>query len=764
MINPQSNKFGRKMRRSRSLRSSIATLLIGVGCFTSSVSAATTPPAPYEIGTWRGFRDSAVSYTFDDNSPKQFSVAQPMFDERGLSATFFCIVGNLSDSQWSVIENASESGHEIASHSMTHPNLADLDEETVDFELGDAKALIEQHTGQKCVSHAYPYCAVPNESITSKYYQFARSCNGSLVPSSPSNFMRIGALGPDDGMISGADNAADSGSWLVWLLHGIDDDPACCPISSQELEASLDHVTADPSKWWVETFGNVSRYIQERDTSTLSVVSEEANSITLQLTHELDNEVFNYPLSLRRPLPSGWADASVTQNGSEVPSEIVDGKLMFDVVPNGGDILITKERDPAKLTHIDADDPKIEYVGRFDKTDPAAPGFDWSYSTIRAKFEGAYCAVKLDGPNKYFDVFIDSSKVDPILSASGGLETFVLAKNLSDADHTIVIRRRAEANAGKNVFHGFVLDENKTMVEPDPAPSRKIAFIGDSYTCGYGVEAAFDSDFDYATENAGLTYAAQLATHYQADSMFTSWSGKGMARNYGDTNQTSPDPLPSVYARTCGSVENDNYGFAWQPDVVVIALGINDFSTTPHPSQEQYAGGYGDFIETLRSHYPDAHIICTYLSSMDAVAADYIAAAVEASGDSKVHFADVRYNLEAPADFGTHYHPNIVGQTKIADAFIPVFDSIMGTTWGGMTNPGATPNVESISVHDSYLTLRVNGRTCPNYQVETSTNLTDWEPVYTAQSPIMPFTWTDTVQADLPQIFYRVKAGPQLDE
>ncbi len=763
MIKTQSNNYGMKLRPSRSLRSSLATLILGAGCFISAASAA-TPPSPYEIGTWRGFRDSAVSYTFDDNSPKQFSVAQPMFEERGLSATFFCIVGNLSDSRWAEIENAAANGHEIASHSMTHPNLSELADDVVEAELSDSKLLIEEHTGQKCVSHAYPYCSVPKQSITSKYYHFARSCNGSLVPSSPSNFLTIGALGPDNGMDVPSDDAANSGRWLVWLIHGIDDDAACCPIDSQLLEANLDHVTADPSKWWVETFGNVSRYIQERDTSTITVVSEEAKSITLRLTHELDNEVFNYPLSLRRPMPSGWIDAAVTQNGDAVPSEIVDGKLVFDVVPNGGDIVITTQRDANSLAQVAADDPNIQYIGRFDMTDPAAPGFDWSYSTIRSKFQGAYCAVKLDGPNKYFDVFIDGVKADPIISATSGLETFVVANDLSDADHSITLRRRAEANAGKNVFHGFVLDEGKALVQPDPAPRRKIAFIGDSYTCGYGVEAAFETPFNYATENAGLTYAAKLASYYQADALFTSWSGKGMVRNYGDQNQTSPDPLPSVYGRTCGSVENNDYAFTWQPDVVVIALGINDFSTTPHPSQEQYAGGYGAFIGTLRSHYPDAQIICTYLSSMDAVAADYIAAAVSASGDSKVHFADVRYNLEQPADFGSDYHPNIAGQTKIANAFIPVFDSIMGTTWGGMTNPGVTPNIEKISFHDSQLTLRVNGKTGPNYQVETSTNLTDWEAIYTAQSPTMPFTWTDTVQADFSQIFYRVKVDPLFDE
>jgi len=315
-----------------------------------SITAAPTPPEPYEIGTWRGFRDSAVSYTFDDNSPKQFSVAQPMFDERGLSATFFCIVGNLSDVRWAEIENASAKGHEIGSHTLTHPDLTQLSYEQMETEESDSKDLIESHTGKKCVSLAYPYCTVPDESITLMYYPFARSCNGALVPTTPKDFLSIGAMGPDIGLNEGCDQVADAGSWLVWLLHGIDDDPACCPTDSTVLQANLDYVMADPGKWWVETFGNVSRYIQERDASTLTVLSEATKSISLRLSHDLDDTVFNYPLSLRRPMPSDWASASVTQNGVPVPSQVVDGKLMFDVVPNGGDIVLSKESEKPYLT------------------------------------------------------------------------------------------------------------------------------------------------------------------------------------------------------------------------------------------------------------------------------------------------------------------------------------------------------------------------------------------------------------------------------
>lgn len=679
---------GNKSRLTRALRSAATFLFLSTWGTTSTTFAATIP-SPYELATWRGFRASAVSYTFDDNSPKQFSVAQPMFDAKGLHATFFCIAGNLSPAQWVTINNASSEGHEIGSHTLSHPDLTTLSDEDVAIEEDGSRDLIESQTGKKCVSLAYPYCTVPNKTITSQYYAFARSCNGALVPSTPTDFLSIGSMGPEGDMNAKADNAATSGSWLVWLLHGIDDDPACCPIASPVLQANLDHVTADPDKWWVETFGNVSRYIKERESAVLTVLSNDVDSITLQLTHGLDNTIFDYPLTLRRPMPGGWAAAEVTQDGAAVESEIVDGKLVFDVVPNGGDIVLAK-MDPA---NIGADDPNIQYVGRFDMTNPAAPGFDWSHSTIRAKFQGTSCSVKLDGPRKYFDVFIDGAKTSPIISAASGLETLLVASGLSDDVHTISLCRRVEASAGKNTFHGFVLDGGKSLVTPDPAPSRKIAFVGDSYTCGYGVEGQFGDPFTSATENACLTYASRMASHYNADCMITAWSGMGMVRNYGDSNPTSAAPFPSVYPRTCGSVANSDYDFVWQPDVVVVALGINDFSTTPHPSEEQYVGGYLGFIATLRSHYPDAHILCTHLSSMGSVAGGYIATAASTSGDSKVHFADVPYNLVVPDDFGPDYHPNVVGQTKIADAFIPVFDSIMGSTWGGETTPIPDPPV-----------------------------------------------------------------------
>ena len=182
-------------------------------------------------------------------------------------------------------------------------------------------------------------------------------------------------------------------------------------------------------------------------------------------------------------------------------------------------------------TNIAADNPNIQYVGRFDLTTPAAPAFDWSYGCISASFQGTSCSVKLGGISKYFDVYIDGVKTGSIKSANGGGETLAAASGLADGMHSVALYRRDEANKGLNTFQGFVLDNGKTLVAPDARPNRKLEFIGDSFTCGYGDEAAYGGSFTYATENACITYAALMANHYNADCMITAWSGEGMVRN-----------------------------------------------------------------------------------------------------------------------------------------------------------------------------------------------------------------------------------------
>jgi hypothetical protein len=112
------------------------------------------------------------------------------------------------------------------------------------------------------------------------------------------------------------------------------------------LRQSLDYLAARRSTFWVNSFVNVVKYIKERNVSSISETSNDGNNITLSVTNILNSAIYNYPITVRRPLPAHWGSAGVTQNGVAVSSSIVKVNstpyVMFDVVPNGGDVVLSK--------------------------------------------------------------------------------------------------------------------------------------------------------------------------------------------------------------------------------------------------------------------------------------------------------------------------------------------------------------------------------------------------------------------------------------
>ena len=105
-------------------------------------------------------------------------------------------------------------------------------------------------------------------------------------------------------------------------------------------------MNANTGRYWVETFGAVARYIKERNAASVRGVSRTADSITLRVTDTLNDTLYNYPISIRRPLPSGWTTALVLQGGAQIPSQIKDSNtvryVIFDAVPDRGDVTILR--------------------------------------------------------------------------------------------------------------------------------------------------------------------------------------------------------------------------------------------------------------------------------------------------------------------------------------------------------------------------------------------------------------------------------------
>ncbi len=161
-------------------------------------------------------------------------------------------------------------------------------------------------------------------------------------------------------------------------------------------------------------------------------------------------------------------------------------------------------------------------------------------------------------------------------------------------------------------------------IVPAAEKQYKIEFIGDSITCGYGVDDEDkDHHFSTATEDVTKAYAYKTAQKLGADYSMFSISGYGVISGYTDDgNIRASQTIPQYYEKlgfsygsftgtqTAQSVDWDFSNY--QPDVVVINLGTNDNSyCKDDEKKEVFRAAYVEFLKMVRKHNPDAKIMCT---------------------------------------------------------------------------------------------------------------------------------------------------------
>ena len=332
---------------------------------------------------------------------------------------------------------------------------------------------------------------------------------------------------------------------------------------------------------------------------------------------------------------------------------------------------------------IPADHPGIRYSGRFDAADPKRPSCDWPGCSIQAGFSGTSITVKLSGGDNDFNVIIDGQWKSK-LTIDNAKSSYVAAADLSAGPHTLLLTKRTEGFQGVTTFSGLQLEDGQSLTDLPPRPAKRIQFIGDSYTVGYGDEAntlvcgdrrPFDNNY--------VAYGPVTARAVDAEYSVQAVSGLGMVHNYGDPVAMSAQPMPPLYDRTLFAQAQPKWDMSkWVPDVIVVALGTNDFSTAVKPTETQYTSAYQAFLAKLRGWHPNAQILCLTFSA-DNYQKPYVDSVVNRAlkaGDTRIHRAHMP--ALATSDLGCDYHPNVSGHRKFADALIPVMRQLLGVNSG----------------------------------------------------------------------------------
>jgi peptidoglycan/xylan/chitin deacetylase (PgdA/CDA1 family) len=357
------------------------------------------------VKTWADDRLSAFSFTFDDGNISQYTYAVPVLDSFGFKGTFCVISGSnfLTDSlpgdlrygTWEQFRSISLEGHEIGSHTVTHPALDTLPigdistPGTLLYELYQSKNTIEQKIpNQKCITIAYPYVAYNLDVLnaTALFYESGRGSatvpNGSSL-SGLQYYTIYGNLEhfnlPRDSTQDDLDELQDfenyvqgaitNGEWGALEGHEVFpfsqipymlQQGAYYPISTEWLTSLCQWLKqkSDSNLVWVETQGNITRYMRERQEFQYYITSQTTTQIKINASDTLNNQIYNYPLTVDITVPPDWQWTIATQGSrTDTIKTIIVGDSAYvrtNVIPDGDTLILNKLIAPLPVLTLTA--------------------------------------------------------------------------------------------------------------------------------------------------------------------------------------------------------------------------------------------------------------------------------------------------------------------------------------------------------------------------------------------------------------------------
>ncbi len=299
---------------------------------------------------------------------------------------------------------------------------------------------------------------------------------------------------------------------------------------------------------------------------------------------------------------------------------------------SAGESSVVTQEDSMELSqkNFAVNEQNVKLIGRTAE----AEGIRWlalSASGIEFTFTGTSAAVTVVGDNMTtmpdkqarFAVYINGEKtMDEMVDSAE--EVFTVFSSEEAAETTVKLLKLSEAAESTMGIKGIDVTSIGD-IKPTAEKDLKIEFIGDSITCGYGVDDEDrDHHFKTSTEDATKAYAYKTAEILGADYSLVSYSGHGIISGYTTAGVlVSAQQVPAIYTKLAKSYGNYNGIFnvsdidwdfsKFQPDYVVINLGTNDDSYTAGDKERvmEYADAYAEFLKTVREKNPDAHIICS---------------------------------------------------------------------------------------------------------------------------------------------------------
>ncbi len=308
-----------------------------------------------------------------------------------------------------------------------------------------------------------------------------------------------------------------------------------------------------------------------------------------------------------------------------------------------------------------------------------------SNTYFEISFIGSYLKASISASsNAYISIFLDDNK-NPYEATKIQLNNLttnkVLLENLENKKHTVKVFKINEANYNSVYLSGINTDGK--FLKKDTSKKIKIEYFGDSITCGFGAESTSSTtSLEENDENSTLTYAFYASLFANADFQMTCASGWGMYAGNGGNY----DAIIPPYINYCDFEKKHPWDTSlFIPDIVVINLGTNDYSTYSFgPRREKtqkeflinFENSYTIFINNIhRTYGNDVPILM--LSDMMFMDENISKAIANVASKNKNCYhiksksASVGGNLVA-------YHPNYQMNVEAGNELIAYFEFLLG--------------------------------------------------------------------------------------
>jgi peptidoglycan/xylan/chitin deacetylase (PgdA/CDA1 family) len=266
-------------------------------------------------------------------------------------------------STWDDFRADAAKGYEFASHSITHAGMPGLDSVNIVYELEKSKEEVRNQLGEK-----YTFsCEVPYGYENERVMQIAYKIYPALRNRMPEPWLKEidrpsrktpGAADKDyiqwqrecnthaplSLMKAWVDTAATrKDTWLVLVIHGVDSLGYEARPSSL-LDTYFQYIKSNDNNIWVATFGDVTKYMREREAATVQG-KDENKKITVTLNHSLDKGMYYLPLTLKTYVAADWKNAHIKQGRhSQEAAVMKDDKgsyILYQAYPNEGNLTVS---------------------------------------------------------------------------------------------------------------------------------------------------------------------------------------------------------------------------------------------------------------------------------------------------------------------------------------------------------------------------------------------------------------------------------------